>query len=170
MKSDTIPSPHLVIGRLRIMNRFNNDRGFKNFSGRSFGNKRQNFGDRGNDRPRMVRAICDKCGRECELPFKPTGDKPVYCSDCFEKMGGRSGGRRFENRDNRDYRQENTKNNDMEMIGKKLDRIIELLSVKEQKEIKKVKKPKKVEKILDLDIKEVEIPTEIEVPIEETQE
>ena len=30
-------------------------------------------------------AICDKCGAQCELPFKPRGGKPVYCRDCFRK-------------------------------------------------------------------------------------
>ncbi len=30
-------------------------------------------------------ANCDKCGDRCELPFKPTGEKPVYCSNCFRK-------------------------------------------------------------------------------------
>ncbi len=28
-------------------------------------------------------AICDECGRETQLPFKPKGDKPVYCKACF---------------------------------------------------------------------------------------
>ena len=31
----------------------------------------------------MYNAICDKCGEETQLPFKPTGDKPVYCRACF---------------------------------------------------------------------------------------
>ncbi|MFA6088404.1 MAG: CxxC-x17-CxxC domain-containing protein [Candidatus Woesearchaeota archaeon] len=28
---------------------------------------------------------CDKCGETCEVPFKPTNNKPVYCSSCFRK-------------------------------------------------------------------------------------
>jgi CxxC-x17-CxxC domain-containing protein len=40
----------------------------------------------------MHNAICDKCKKECEVPFKPTGDKPVLCSDCFKKEGGNSRG------------------------------------------------------------------------------
>lgn len=27
--------------------------------------------------------ICAECGREASVPFKPRGDRPVYCSDCF---------------------------------------------------------------------------------------
>lgn len=43
---------------------------------------------RDTDRParqplEMHPAICDQCGRECQLPFQPTRNKPVYCSDCF---------------------------------------------------------------------------------------
>ncbi len=30
-------------------------------------------------------AICAECGKEAQLPFKPRGDRPVYCSDCFAK-------------------------------------------------------------------------------------
>ena len=30
-------------------------------------------------------AVCGDCGREAQLPFKPRGDRPVYCSDCFSK-------------------------------------------------------------------------------------
>lgn len=39
-------------------------------------------------RPSMHSAICDACHKECQVPFKPTGDKPIYCSDCFSKQGG----------------------------------------------------------------------------------
>ena len=38
--------------------------------------------------PEMFSAVCSACGKRCELPFRPTGDKPVYCSDCFSKQGG----------------------------------------------------------------------------------
>ena len=49
-----------------------------------------NRGDRGNrfGRPQMHKAVCSACGKTCEVPFKPTGDKPVYCSNCFEKNSG----------------------------------------------------------------------------------
>jgi CxxC-x17-CxxC domain-containing protein len=30
-------------------------------------------------------AVCADCGKETKLPFKPTGTRPVYCSDCFRK-------------------------------------------------------------------------------------
>ncbi len=28
-------------------------------------------------------AICAQCGKPTTVPFKPRGDRPVYCSDCF---------------------------------------------------------------------------------------
>ncbi|MCX5809022.1 MAG: hypothetical protein NTX36_06570 [Proteobacteria bacterium] len=33
------------------------------------------------------KAVCDKCGATCEVPFRPTGSKPIYCQDCFRTMG-----------------------------------------------------------------------------------
>ena len=33
----------------------------------------------------MFRATCADCQKECELPFKPSGDRPVYCKECFAK-------------------------------------------------------------------------------------
>ena len=33
----------------------------------------------------MHKAVCSDCGKECEVPFKPTEGKPVYCRDCFQK-------------------------------------------------------------------------------------
>ena len=37
-------------------------------------------------RPReMHKATCAECKQECEVPFKPSGDKPVFCKECFMK-------------------------------------------------------------------------------------
>lgn len=33
----------------------------------------------------MYKAICSNCGKECQVPFQPTGSKPVFCSECFDK-------------------------------------------------------------------------------------
>ncbi len=33
----------------------------------------------------MYHVICSECGKDAEVPFQPTGDKPVYCSDCFNR-------------------------------------------------------------------------------------
>ena len=26
---------------------------------------------------------CSNCGKQTEVPFKPSGDRPVYCRDCY---------------------------------------------------------------------------------------
>ncbi len=33
----------------------------------------------------MHEAVCADCGKDCEVPFKPTQSRPVYCQDCFTK-------------------------------------------------------------------------------------
>ncbi len=44
------------------------------------------YRDRG---PReMFSATCSNCGREAQVPFRPTSGKPVYCSDCFRTQRG----------------------------------------------------------------------------------
>jgi CxxC-x17-CxxC domain-containing protein len=34
----------------------------------------------------MFSATCSNCGREAQVPFRPTNGKPVYCSDCFKSQ------------------------------------------------------------------------------------
>jgi len=60
--------------------------------GSSYGGSSGGYRDRG---PReMFSATCSSCGKEAQVPFQPSGDKPVYCSECFQQRGGgsRSGG------------------------------------------------------------------------------
>jgi CxxC-x17-CxxC domain-containing protein len=32
----------------------------------------------------MHKATCDDCKQETEVPFKPSGDRPVYCRECYQ--------------------------------------------------------------------------------------
>ncbi|TCL76763.1 CxxC-x17-CxxC domain-containing protein [Hydrogenispora ethanolica] len=32
----------------------------------------------------MYTAVCHACGKPATVPFQPSGDKPVYCRDCFQ--------------------------------------------------------------------------------------
>ncbi len=112
---------------------------------------RPSFGDRprfgGGDRPRfgggdrgpveMHDAVCDNCGKNCQVPFRPTSGKPVYCSDCFEKQRGfeprRSEGRgdfRGNREDNGSRREQapSYNQNDLSQLSAKLDKIISLLT------------------------------------------
>ena len=31
----------------------------------------------------MFDAVCANCGQATQVPFQPTGARPVYCNDCF---------------------------------------------------------------------------------------
>ena len=117
------------------------------------GNKRfdrPSFGDR----PKF-QAVCDKCGKKCEVPFRPTGDKPIYCDDCFDK-GGTSKTRHVDNIRHTDY-----SGDQLAGVNAKLDRILALLSpetaksieekkpaapIKEEKPVAKTVKPEKEKK------------------------
>jgi CxxC-x17-CxxC domain-containing protein len=56
--------------------------------GYSSGGGGYSSGGGGYDRgPReMFSATCSSCGREAQVPFRPTSGKPVYCSDCFKSQ------------------------------------------------------------------------------------
>lgn len=49
---------------------------------------RKQGGGRGGNRPQreMFPAVCASCGVETQVPFQPSGEKPVYCRDCFQAM------------------------------------------------------------------------------------
>ena len=61
----------------------------RSFGGRSFGHDRGRRDDSSRERT-MTKVICAECGIECEVPFKPTSDRPVYCRECFAKRKGPS--------------------------------------------------------------------------------
>lgn len=97
------------------------DRGFG--GGRSFGGGR----DRDRGPAEMHSAVCDGCGNDCEVPFRPTSGKPVYCNDCFKNNDSRP------QRDNRSS--DRGQNNDqlketLSAVNKKLDQILNLLTPK----------------------------------------
>ncbi|MCE8423552.1 MAG: hypothetical protein J5U17_02145 [Candidatus Methanoperedens sp.] len=33
----------------------------------------------------MHKATCADCKQETEVPFAPSGDRPVYCRECYQK-------------------------------------------------------------------------------------
>ncbi|HCC23102.1 TPA: hypothetical protein DF272_02895 [Candidatus Falkowbacteria bacterium] len=128
--------------------------------GRSFGGDRdRGFGRKpfGDSQGARHQATCSECGQTCDLPFIPTGDRPVYCSDCFAQQKASNPSRyerdsrprpdfndrpRFERRDNRDnggQRSSGSSNNNelktqLEQLNNKLDRVLNaLLDGKEKK-------------------------------------
>ena len=49
--------------------------------------------DRG---PREMHTVtCAECGKDASVPFLPRGDRPVYCSDCYNRRGGGVATRRY---------------------------------------------------------------------------
>lgn len=58
-------------------------RGGKKFAGPRGGASGFGGGDRDSDRGTLHDATCAKCNSHCQVPFRPNGRKPVYCSNCF---------------------------------------------------------------------------------------
>lgn len=145
------------------MGDFNRDR--RGGGGRDF--KRRDFGSSGSsDRPQMMhKAICSNCGVECEVPFKPSGGKPVFCRDCFQKNRTSSPVRsdNFPRRTNFEDRgsnftprppeppQQSQYKEQFEALNAKIDKILNLLTPKET--VKKV------------EVSEPDVTPEVEVPV-----
>jgi len=103
----------------------------RSFSGRSSGGRRSfddkpRRSDSGRDFNRfsrnkapleMTKVTCASCGDECEVPFKPTSSKPVYCRDCFNK------------KEHSNY-EEPPSNKGLDIINEKLDKIMEALDIR----------------------------------------
>ncbi len=100
--------------------------GGRSFGGRS-GGRGGGFGggrDSGGRSGEMHDVICSKCGKRCQVPFRPTGSKPVYCSDCFRNEGA---GSNFNSREQDRPMQSNASSEKLEQINAKLDKILEIL-------------------------------------------
>lgn len=54
------------------------------FQNKSWGVDRGQAYGSNRDKP-LYKATCSECGKSCEVPFRPSGEKPVFCSDCFNK-------------------------------------------------------------------------------------
>ncbi len=79
--------------------------------------REESFGER---RLEMHNAICDKCKKECQIPFRPTQGKPVYCSDCF---------RNKDSYEPRNDRPSNVSPDLLTEINTKLDKIMRALKL-----------------------------------------
>ena len=86
------------------------------------------FGGGGDFRREMHRAVCSNCGKDCEVPFRPTGEKPVFCNECFRKDSGDS---RPRERQGPNYQSQ------FDALNQKLDTILNLLSAQEKPKAKK---------------------------------
>ncbi len=131
-------------------NRGGGQGGFKRreFGGRpSFGGRpdwkggRPSFGggNRNGGQTQMFSATCAQCQKSCEVPFRPNGEKPVYCKDCFvskRENPSTSNRESFQSKPQSDTRTNDTRINDVridelkrsiEVIGDKLDRLTKMI-------------------------------------------
>jgi CxxC-x17-CxxC domain-containing protein len=88
----------------------------------------------------LFEAVCAECGEPCEVPFKPTGNRPVLCRSCFRQQEGGEGANRFEGRGTRGKPRERFReksgggpsadvSGQLADINRKLDIIIEALEI-----------------------------------------
>jgi CxxC-x17-CxxC domain-containing protein len=152
------------------MNNYNDKKqfgggGYKGGFKGGFGGKKS-FGGRGGfDGPKeMFTATCAKCGKTCEVPFRPNGVKPVYCNDCFVKDGDSAPRGDFASRaPRREFAPRPSFQNDrpaarpdqafndlkaeLRVVNANLERLISIMSVsKEADKAPKADKPAKAEK------------------------
>ena len=96
-------------------------RGGSRFEGRSGGRPSRDsgrgFSGRGRSDVTMTRVTCSSCKKECEVPFKPTSNKPVFCDDCFAKQDKGSSSC-------------NISKKDIDAINEKLNKIMDAMNLK----------------------------------------
>jgi CxxC-x17-CxxC domain-containing protein len=104
----------------------------RNFGGDHKFGGRPGFGGRSHDKPVMHQATCSKCGKDCEVPFRPSGTKPVLCRDCFRSEGGGQSGfqrKSFDRPSAPPARLPDPRplTKELEKVNEKLDKILKLL-------------------------------------------
>ncbi len=146
---------------MKNFNRGGDRGGFRSGGGdrggfRSGGGDRGGFrgGDRGGrpsfgDRPTMHKTTCSECGNIAEVPFKPNGDKPVLCSNCFgggdrgdrSRGGDRGGVRSFGDKPRSSQSNGGADfsklKEEMSTLNSKLDTLINLMRKDSQSEVSK---------------------------------
>jgi len=95
----------------------------------------------------MFDAVCAECGQHCQVPFRPRGDKDVFCSDCFGKDKGES--RSFNSSSSSKGANYDKQ---FELLNSKLNTLIGLMTSKVEGSAKPVEAKKEVVK----EIKKVE--------------
>lgn len=110
-------------GRSGGFDRGNRSGGSRFGGGRPGGNR---FGGGRDSRgpAQMFEATCSKCGKQCQVPFRPTGSKPVLCSECFR---GGDGGTNFTPRNFDRPQQTGMSTGQLAEINAKLDKILKVL-------------------------------------------
>lgn len=116
---------------------FNKGKGSKPSGGRSFSRDKPRYGDRtdrGSSRSfggggrsggalQLFDVTCAQCGTETQVPFKPSGERPVLCRSCFTGGDGGSRAARPAARAGGDSSRE------LREINEKLDKIMHALDI-----------------------------------------
>lgn len=128
----------------------------------SFARKGGFGGGRGRDdsRSEMFTATCAECSKRCEVPFRPSGARPVYCKECFggnrevtrHDGGHREASRNFETRVTPPVQSSfvdkriDELNHQVEALHKKIDAVTVLLENLKPVKASEASKPIKAEK------------------------
>ncbi len=117
----------------------NRDRGARPSFGGNRGGRPSFGGGREERGPvTMTKVTCDDCKKACEVPFRPTAGKPVYCNDCFRGQAGgreeRAPRREFNDRPARpSFTVSNEGGNDtkkqLDLLNSKMDKLISAIEV-----------------------------------------
>lgn len=98
-----------------------NSRGDGNSRRRDSGGSSRDFrgpgrpgGSYSRDRRESTRVKCSSCGSFCEVPFRPTMNKPVYCGACFGRKENAGHG---------------LSERDIDIINEKLNKIMKALDI-----------------------------------------
>ena len=96
-------------------------RSFRNFS-----NDKNSRYSRDNRNRESATVTCADCGTECEIPFVPKTDRPVYCSDCFRLNKPQNSGTDRYPRDDRGsrYSRDNRRREELKSKKSKNDKFL----------------------------------------------
>ncbi len=94
---------------------------------RGFEQRQDSRGFNSGDKP-LFKTTCDKCGNDCEVPFRPTGERPVYCRACFGKGDAPARGDRNEQRRAPETRTVDYSIDEFKKLNAKLDAILNMLN------------------------------------------
>jgi CxxC-x17-CxxC domain-containing protein len=107
----------------------------------------------------MFPAVCSNCGKDCEVPFRPVGDKPVYCPECFQKiraLKGQQNNKPQNNQHNHNQQQNQQRQqqgnfpsnqdllNRINSLNSKIERIIDHLGINQATKEQTAQAPKPV--------------------------
>ena len=102
------------------------------------------FGAGSFEEKRSYKAVCDECGADCDVPFRPTGERPVYCRACFAPKKNADGATSYKEFKRSEPADDQVKQQ-LAMINTKLDALIKAMTpaASAHAEAKAEEKPKK---------------------------